>query len=321
VISLYSDAYTDVTVDTWSADWDGADVADVIVASDNVKKYTNLTFAGIEFTSSTVDATLMSHFHLDVWTPDGTASPSNLRVKLVDFGANGVWGADDVEHEIVIGDTTMNTGAWVSIDLPLSAFTGLVTTGHLAQLIISSDSLSTLFVDNIYLYSDTPASPASTPSLSASDVISLCSDAYTDVTVDTWSADWDQADVADATVGSDNVKLYTNLTYAGIEFTSSTIDASTMTHFHIDLWTADPTGSPAVFNVKLVDFGADGVWGTDDVEYQLTFDHTTMTTGSWVSLDIPLSSFTGLTTKAHLAQLVISGDPNTVFVDNVYLHK
>jgi hypothetical protein len=45
--------------------------------------------------------------------------------------------------------------------------------------------------------------------------------------------------------------------------------------------------------------------------------------GSWVSLDIPLSDFTGLTTRAHIAQLIYvepSGN-NTVYVDNVYFHN
>jgi hypothetical protein len=80
-----------------------------------------------------------------------------------------------------------------------------------------------------------------------------------------------------------------------------------------------------VFKVKLVDFGANGVFGGgDDVEHELTFTAATtpaLATGGWVSLEIPLSSFTGLTTRAHLAQLIISGDLRTVYVDNVVLHK
>ena len=45
-----------------------------------------------------------------------------------------------------------------------------------------------------------------------------------------------------------------------------------------------------------------------------------MATGTWVGLDIPLSDFTGLTGRTNLAQLIISGDPNTVYVDNVYFY-
>jgi hypothetical protein len=40
-----------------------------------------------------------------------------------------------------------------------------------------------------------------------------------------------------------------------------------------------------------------------------------------VAIDVPLSDFTGLTTTGHLAQLILSGDPSTVYVDNVYLHR
>jgi hypothetical protein len=40
-----------------------------------------------------------------------------------------------------------------------------------------------------------------------------------------------------------------------------------------------------------------------------------------VGLDIPLSDFTGLTGRTNLAQLIISGDPNTVYVDNVYFYR
>jgi hypothetical protein len=319
---MYSDAYSDVTVDTWSAGWDQADVADVLIGSDNAKKYTNFIFAGIEFTSATIDATTMTHFHMDVWTPDNTDAPADFRIKLVDFGADGVWGGgDDVDHQIILDHITMNTGEWVRIDLSLADFTNLTTKGHLAQMVIEGTP-NTVWVDNIYFYSAVPTTPAPSPSLGAADVISLHSDAYSDVTVDTWSAGWDQADVADVLVGADNAKLYTNFIFAGIEFTSATIDVTTMTHFHMDVWTPDNTEAPADFRVKLVDFGADGAWGGgDDVDHQIILDHTTMNTGAWVGIEIPLADFTGLITKGHLAQMVIEGTPNTVWVDNVYFHK
>jgi len=107
--------------------------------------------------------------------------------------------------------------------------------------------------------------------------------------------------------------------FAGIEFTSHVIDATAMTHVHLDVYA--PAGS--LFRVKLVDFGANGVFGGDDVEQELSFNSGTtpaFIAGEWSSLDIPFSAFASLTTRAHLAQLVISGT-STVFVDNVYLHR
>jgi len=165
----------------------------------------------------------------------------------------------------------------------------------------------------------TPATPAPTPGVPAADVISLFSDHYANVPVDTWSATWDQADVTDLTVAGDHLKGYTNLVFAGIEFTSHPIDATAMTHVHLDVYA--PAGS--LFRVKLVDFGPNGVFGGDDTSHELSFNSGTVpafTPGGWSSLDVPISEFTDLTTRAHLAQILLSGT-STVFVDNVYLHR
>jgi hypothetical protein len=166
-----------------------------------------------------------------------------------------------------------------------------------------------------------PATAAPAPAVPSADVISLFSNAYPNRYVDTWSAQWDFADVTDLSIAGNAAKGYVLTTYAGIEFTSQVIDASAMTHFHLDVWALAGTN----FKVKLVDFGANGVYGGgDDSERELTFDATTtpaMTTGTWVPLEIPLASFTGLTSRGHLAQLIFAGDMRTLFVDNIYFHK
>jgi hypothetical protein len=172
-----------------------------------------------------------------------------------------------------------------------------------------------------------PDGPADPPTVPAGDVISLFSDVYEDMTVDTWHAPWtgSTGEVTDFQIEGDDVKLYTDLNFAGIEFTSQTIDAATpgMTHFHMDVWA--PSGG--LFRVKLVDFGPNGVWdgGGDDSEYELTFNGGTVPpfwSGQWSALEIPLADFVGLTSMEHLAQLVISSsDVTTVIVDNVYFHR
>ena len=328
VISLFSDAYADVTVDTWSADWDVADVADVVIAGNPVKRYTNLAFAGIEFTSAQIDATSMTHLHVDLWTADADV----FRVKLVDFGANGIFGGgDDSEHEVTLSPASTPAIAprrWNTLDIPLDAFTGLASRANLAQMIISGSS-PTVYLDNIFFLKTEvtvptgPTEPAPTPTDAAADVISLFSDAYTDAAVDTWSAEWDQADVADVDIAGNAAKRYTGLVFAGIEFTSATLNATSMTHFRMDIWTPDATET-AAFKVKLVDFGPNGVYdgGGDDSEHEITVTAASgLATGEWVSLDLPMASFTGLSARAHLAQLIISGDLNTVYVDNIYFRR
>jgi Secretion system C-terminal sorting domain len=43
--------------------------------------------------------------------------------------------------------------------------------------------------------------------------------------------------------------------------------------------------------------------------------------GSWVSYDIPLSNFTNMTARAHLAQLIFVGSNSKVYVDNIYFYN
>ena len=323
VISLFSNAYTNRTVDTWSASWDQADVADAQVAGNDVKKYTNLVFAGVEFTTNVIDATQMTHFHVDFWSTDATT----FHVKLVDFGANGAFGGgDDKEHELTFPVTK---DQWNAIDVPLANFTGLTTKAHLAQMIFVS-STATVYVDNVYLYKGAapppPAEPttaAPAPTRAASDVISMFSDAYTNVPVTTWRTDWSGASVvlADVTVAGNATKKYTGLTYAGVQIPDATrIDASAMTNLHVDVWTPNATK----FGVKLVNFP-----GGTPQEAIVKFDAAALPQGQWVSLDIPLSSFAGMSFGA-LGQLLwldnadagAGGDESgTFYIDNVYFWK
>jgi hypothetical protein len=174
-----------------------------------------------------------------------------------------------------------------------------------------------------------PTQAAPTPTVPPANVISLFSNAYTNAPVDTWSTDWDYADVTDKQIAGNDVKLYTYRGFAAIEFVSHTIDATLMTHFHLDVWL--PEGGE--LKVKLVDFGADGQYsGGDDREGELTFNATStppLVNGTWVGIEIPLADFaaipppaSALTTRAHLAQLILSGAGlRTGYVDNVYFHK
>ncbi|MEL7162163.1 MAG: glycoside hydrolase family 16 protein, partial [Bacteroidota bacterium] len=243
--------------------------------------------------------------------------------------ADGMIGADgdDVEQQL---DFPMPAqGQWVSLDIPLSDFDMLTTRSNLAQYILVGQptGTTTVYVDNMFFYNadggggggDAPTMAAPTPTLAAEDVISLFSDAYTDVAIDTWRTGWSSAEFEDVMVDGNATKKYSVLDFVGIESLANTVDASGMTHIHLDIWSPDFTQ----FGIKLVDTGADNTIGTgDDVEQQVDFPMPTQ--GQWVSLDIPLSDFTALTTRANLGQYILVGQPTgttTLFVDNIYFHK
>ena len=169
-----------------------------------------------------------------------------------------------------------------------------------------------------------PATPAPTPTKSAADVISLYSNVYTNVPVNTWNTRWQFSTAEEffVKIQNDDVIRYRNLNFVGIEFTTKTVNATDMTHFHMDFWTPDAVTAAKVFKVLLVDFGANNAFGGgDDTSHELAFKAPLLTSGNWVSIDVPLSSFTGLARKGNLAQLVFSGDFPNVYIDNVYFHK
>jgi hypothetical protein len=322
VISLFSNAYTNITVDTWRTDWSSAVLTDVLIAGNETKKYTNLDFVGIETVANTVDISNMTAMRMDVWSPNFTS----FGVKLVDFGADGAFGGgDDVEHQVNV--TAPNQGGWVSLDIPLTQFVNLTTKEHIAQYILVGQptGATTVFVDNVFFYNGIvpppvgPETAAPTPIHAAGDVISMFSNAYTNVTVDTWRTSWSNATLEDILIENNDTKKYSALDFVGIETVANQIDATAMTHFRLDVWSADFTS----FAVKLVDFGADAAFGGgDDVEHQVSLPSPAQ--NEWISLDIPLSDFTGLTTRAHMAQYILVGQPTgatAVFVDNVYFRN
>ena len=320
VISLFSNAYVDVPVDTWLTVWSSGTLLDTMIQGDDVKKYSELGFVGIETVANPIDITTMTHFHTHIWA----ASATEIKVKIVDFGPDGTFdGGDDTEHEIIIENPANEE--WVSLDLPLADFTGLTTREHIAQFIYSAGpSGSTVFMDNIFFYDidgllTEPEVAAPTPTLDPGNVISLFSDAYTNVPVDTWQTGWSQAAFEEVDIMGSATLKYSDLNFVGAETVANQIDVNSMTHFHLDIWTPDATQ----FRVKIVDFGADGAFdGGDDTEHELTFKNPAQ--GEWISLDLPLADFVDLTTKSNIAQFIFSGGPAgepTVFIDNVYFHN
>ncbi len=331
VISLFADGYANVSIDAWPTSWSSVtSVQDVTIDGNTTKEHLGVDFVGIETTSSQVDASGMTHLHVDLWTPDAT----EIRLKLVDFGADMAFdGGDDSEHELTF-DTSGSQGQWISLDIPLGDFTGLTSRSNIAQYIIAATppGASTIYLDNLYFYDDTatggsaPTAAPPAPTQSSSNVISLLSGAFTDVTVDTWRTDWSSGDLTDIMIDGQDVKQYTNLDFVGIETVANQIDATGMTHFHVDVWTPNADQ----LRIKLVDFGADGGFdGGDDTEGELVFDSMStpaLNQGQWVSLDIPLADFeaVGLTTRANIAQFIFAASPPgdvTLFVTNMYFYN
>ena len=324
VISLFSDAYTDVTVDTWRTGWSNATLTDTTIGGDAMKRYSKLDFVGTETVANKLDITGMNFIHVDVWTGDATT----FRVKLVDFGADGNHGGgDDTEHEVAFTNPAQNE--WISHHIDLKDFVNLKGRKNIAQMIFSAlpTGTATVYIDNVYYTTKAMTAPlaepkvaAAQPTRKAADVISLFSDTFTNVTVDSWRTGWSSGTLTEMDINGNNIKKYSALDFVGIETVGGNlVDATAMEHVNIDVWSPNSTK----FKIKIVDFGADGMYqGGDDTEHELVFESAALDT--WVTYHIPFSDFTGLSARAHLSQYILVSEPtgtSVVYIDNFYFSK
>ena len=225
--------------------------------------------------------------------------------------------------EILVSNTLINQ--WEELTFDFTGIIGAPSSSGIDQIIIFPDFQqrnqdNICYFDNIKFSNQGPplAEPmvaAPTPTYNATNVISMFSNPYTNVSVDTWQAPWSQGTLNNLQIAGNDTKKYTNLNFVGIETLGANIlNVSTMTHLRIDAWTANITN----LKIKLVDFGADMAYaGGDDSEHELSF---VPILEQWNTYDIPLSNFTSLNSTEHIAQLIISGAPvasGVVYIDNV----
>jgi len=315
VISMFSDAYTDVPVDTWRTVWSASTYDDMYaVAGNATKKYTDLDFNGVETTGANlIDASGMTHIHMDIWTPDA----NDFKLKLVDFGADeGFDGGDDTEHEVIFA--TPATGEWISYDIPLTDFTGLTNTDNIAQLIISKGPLGTLYVDNVYYYTTPPTEPMvaapTPPARNTDDVVSIYTenDVYADVTLDELPTGWSQLGAfEEIQIDGNNTWKITDCEFLGMVTNyANGIDLTLMNVMHIDYWTPDAID----ISVKLVNT----IVGQEEIA-----SLGTTVTGSWQSIEIDMSNFSSMVTALdQITQILIDpASPSLLYIDNFYFYK
>lgn len=153
VVSIFSDAYTDIT-STFAPAWGQTTTStEETIAGNKVKKLANFNFVGFDdlggSEANRVSIADVTHVTFDYWTPNGTT----LKLKLVDYGADGVWEQATNIEKIVTVTEAATAETWTNIVLPLSDFDTLTADGKLGQLIFDGGAgTETFYIDNIYFY-------------------------------------------------------------------------------------------------------------------------------------------------------------------------
>lgn len=191
-----------------------------------------------------------------------------------------------------------------------------------------------IVIDNVSLElggtaGGTPSEAAPTPpARDPASVFSIYSDAYTnqpDVVFGAFAVG--TQDITEIDIDGDNLQQIGFAQGGGGEFLlvdwGTIVDASAMTHFHMDYWTDTSLATGMIANPKWSNHVGDA---GETSAFELT--NPVGTFGEWVSIDVPLTDFVaGDPTQQRdaLRQFiltVVGADPGTrtVFLDNVYLH-
>ena len=157
VISIFSDAYENVPVDYYNGYFapfqttQGQD--DLNINGDNIINYTQLNFVGVGtfLNVAPIDATSMTHFHVDINVREAVDPGDFIRLELL----NGVQTSNETSGSVTIGSNQLINNEWVSLDIPLGDFNGLSVRDALGLIFFVSDAtISEIYVDNIYYYKE-----------------------------------------------------------------------------------------------------------------------------------------------------------------------
>ncbi len=290
--------------------------------------FTGMTWTNVyqmKFAANGPGSSVPANFYFDniyFWKtavdPTADATLSDLKVDgttISGFGST----IENYNYELLTGTTVIPQ--ITSVTTTNSSATYVITQATAlpgsATVVVTSSNGIVIKTYTINFVLTGPSTNAPTPpNRATSDVISLFSDAYTNIPVTEWSTSWDDSNFQDIVLSGNNIKKINFGNFLGVQF-ANYVDATSMTHFHMDYYVE--AGVNLVGKVLNPKFSNHAAQAGETSALLLT--HLPTTTGSWVSIDVPLTSFGGAQSREALYQFLITSNLGSVYVDNIYLHK
>jgi hypothetical protein len=308
VKSVFSDTYSVATPINFDPKFGGSTTATskLTVNNNSFLSYANNNYTGIMF-GNTIDASDLTFMHVDVYVQEAGVQ---IQFEIRDIGANGVINTNENNGQPILDDkdyryTTFNStvNGWNSFDIPLAGNIANQKNNLGAIIVVGGPNF---ILDNIYFFGvpTGPTTAAPTPTVSAANVVSVFSNAYTNIASDLNPA-WGQATVVtQESIAGNNTLKYTGLNYQGITFDANQ-NVAGMTHLHIDYYSVDSTS----LNAFIISPGP--------VEKAKVL--SVPTNSGWNSIEIPLSELSPVD-LSNVFQMKFDGN-GTIFLDNIYFHN
>ncbi|MEL6986947.1 MAG: Ig-like domain-containing protein [Bacteroidota bacterium] len=162
------------------------------------------------------------------------------------------------------------------------------------------------------------------PERDPNDVVSLFSNAYTNVPVDYYNGFFapfqtTQGGSPPLTINGDAVINYTDLNFVAIGtfLDVPSVNLTDMTHLHLDIKVNENIDAGDFMRFQLLNDV-----GPNETSGEIQFDGSTFVRDEWISLDIPLNDFAPADrSKAGLLFFITDGTISDIFVDNIYYYK
>lgn len=234
----------------------------------------------------------------------GTVSGTDAVLKLF---ANDNSGA--VVYTITYGTTTLTTSGASGVEKDFTISGLMAATNYNFSVVCKDASGNTAANNPIVVPVTTGAAMATapTPNKPAANVISIFSDAYTNLAGTNYFPNWGQSTaVSDFSINGDATKKYTNFNFQGINLAAD-LDASSMNYLHVDVY---PTTETAIRLTPIHDPSGEAPTSLG-----------TLVANQWNSFDIALATYTGVDMSKLYQFKFDGGTGGTFYMDNLYFWK
>ena len=241
--------------------------------------------------------------------PAAAGTDTTLSALTVDGSTIANFGALSSSYsvELPAGTTVVPTVAATTTDTNASAVVTAATSipGTTTIAVTAQDGVTTSTISIAWTLDPKPQTAAPIPSQDSADVISVYSDAYTSIATEL-NPGWGQAtQTAEVQIAGNLTLEYASLNYQGLEYPQT--DVSAMEYVHLDYFTNDATA---------LDFFLISADPYIEIAYSIP-----LVTGSWQSVDIPLSAYNFTVEELeNVFQFKTEGN-GTVWFDNLYFWK
>ncbi len=253
---------------------------------------------------------------------------SGSTINLVDRGLTQTYNLSSGVNQTVTAAPSYFTFISSDIEVARVSELGVVSiigdgTATITAMLGSEKAQGSLTIETIGGFDFAP-----TPTLASSQVISIFSDAYTNVPVDFYNGYWEPFQTtqsADLFLNGDNILYYTSFNFVGNQFANPTVDVTEKSTLHLNMYIPAEIPSDLDFLITIKDFGADAVdGGDDDTTQQVFFYASDFTAYTWATLEIPVT----LANKNNIGLIIYENinNPTTssiesFYLDNIYFHN